>query len=121
MLEGLKVTLLRADVPVRVPPMVVVIPVKYMVPELWANVPELLYAPPTVMAEGAVIEPLVIVRFPVVEALFEKVHAPPVPLKIIFLNAEDPVRILPIVFPVVVALNVTVLLLLLNVLPVSLI
>src|SRR5215831_3386188 len=64
--------------------------------------------PPTFkLPEGAVTEPVVIVKL-ATSAGLEKLHPPPLPLKVTLLNAFVPVRLPEIVLPVVVLLKVTV-------------
>ena len=58
-------------------------------------------------SDGAMTVPFVMVKL-VVEALLEKVHAPPVPLNVTLSNASAPTMSPAIVLPVVEALNVTV-------------
>ena len=61
------------------------------------------------MVDGAVTVPLVIVKAAFASAEVEpKLHPPPTPLNVKILKAFVPVRLPPMVFPVVVALNTTV-------------
>ena len=91
------------------------LPVNETVPLLCVKVPLLLQLPATPNALGAVIDPAVIVKSLPTSALFEKVHPPPLPLKVRLLNLLDPVRVPASVFHDEVDVNVTVPLLFENV------
>ena len=80
-----------------------------LVPLVAVNVPLLVQLPPTLSAlVGAVTVPAVIVKSLPTSASFEKLHAPPLPLKVNLLNLLAPVNVPAIVFPVAVELKVTV-------------